>query len=68
MSWPERSAATALTIGEIVCVLGQDGTVLTGRIARADRLHRADGSPGPWTLFMTPLEDEEPQPAYVAGG
>jgi hypothetical protein len=57
MSSPE-SAVTPLTLGEIVCIIGQDGKVLTGRIARADRLHRADGTPGPWTLFMTPLEDE----------
>lgn len=59
MSSPEPHAVfKVLNVGDVVRVVAQDGRVLEGRVARADQLHRASGTPGPWTLFMTPLEDE----------
>jgi hypothetical protein len=64
MSSPDKpEAVVILSLGEVVCIIAQDGKTLTGRVARADQLHRASGGPGPWTLFMTPLEDEA-QPAH----
>lgn len=53
-----HEAAKVINAGDVIRFYDTSGRVLEGRVARADLLHRADASPGPWTLFVTPLEDE----------
>lgn len=63
MSSPEfhpeaHGPAKVINAGDVIRFYDASGQVMEGRVARADRLYRADTSPGPWTLFVTPLEDE----------
>ena len=53
-----HEVAKVLNAGDVIRFYDATGKAWEGRIARADQLHRATGTPGPWTLFLTPLEDE----------
>lgn len=53
-----HDVAKVVNVGDVIRFYDHTGRVMEGRVARADQLHRASGTPGPWTLFVTPLEDE----------